>query len=255
MRSPKVHRSGITALLMTTGIMSGVMAFGIVPSHADANPTPSGVTEQQPASPIASRGWLGVKVQNIDEDTAIALGLPNPAGALVTEVMPDGPAATAGLKPNDAILSLNGQVVASGKDLAGKVASLNPDSSVELKLLREGGEQTVTVKLGAGKAATAADAGGLTSDNAAPRLGLKVADGPDGAGVLIMDVDPSSDAASKGLATGDVIVQVAGAPVSTAAQVVERLKAAHSAGRKAVLLLVKTGDQTRSVPVRFKMVG
>lgn len=255
MRRPNIRRSGITALLVATGLMSGASVFGIIPAHADANPKASSASEQPQAGPITNRGWLGVKVQSIDEDTAIALGLPNPQGALVTEVLPDGPAAVAGLQPNDAILSLNGQTIASGKDLAGKITDLDPNSSVELRLLRDGGEQTVTVTLGSGKVARKAEAAGHDADNSTPRLGLAVSDGSDGDGVLILDVDLSSDAARKGLQSGDTILQVAGTPVSTAAQVVERIKAVHSAGKRVVLLLVKTDGETRTVPVRFKLAG
>ena len=68
-----------------------------------------------------NRGWLGVKIQNIDEDTAASLGLTEPKGALVTEVTTPGPAAEAGLKNGDAILSVNGSAVADSRDLARQI--------------------------------------------------------------------------------------------------------------------------------------
>ena len=95
-----------------------------------------------------SRGWLGVKIQNIDEDTAASLGLTEPKGALVTEVTARGPAADAGLKNGDAILSVNGNKVADSRDLARQIAGFSPNTKVDVRVLRGQKEQTVSVKLG-----------------------------------------------------------------------------------------------------------
>ena len=84
--------------------------------------TASEVVTQLKNSGSVNRGWLGVKIQNIDEDTAASLGLNEPKGALVTEVTRRGPAAEAGLKNGDAILSVNGNKVADSRDLARQIA-------------------------------------------------------------------------------------------------------------------------------------
>jgi serine protease Do len=86
--------------------------------------TAGDVVTQLKSSGSVNRGWLGVKIQNIDEDTAASLGLTEPKGALVTEVTTPGPAAEAGLKNGDAILSVNGSAVADSRDLARQIAGL-----------------------------------------------------------------------------------------------------------------------------------
>jgi serine protease Do len=95
-----------------------------------------------------SRGWLGVKIQNVDEDTAASLGLGEAKGALVSEVTLPGPAADAGLKSGDAILSVNGQKVADSRDLARQIAGFAPGSKVDVRILRGQKEQSISVKLG-----------------------------------------------------------------------------------------------------------
>src|SRR5215510_3230819 len=106
------------------------------------------VVEQLKSSGSVSRGWLGVKIQNVDQDVAASLGLTDAKGALVTEVTTGSPAADAGLKNGDAILAVNGQNIDDSRDLARKIAALNPDSKVDVKILRGQKEQTVAVKLG-----------------------------------------------------------------------------------------------------------
>jgi serine protease Do len=249
-------RSSAAALLLAAGLMSAASLVGTSAANADASPTTPSAAEQQQNAPDTKHGWLGVKIQSIDEDTAAALGLSEAKGALVTEVMSEGPAAMAGLKVNDAILGINGQMIADGKDLAFNIASQNPDSVADLKIQRADSEQTVKVKLGASpQVAAKSEPNAAPADGKSPRLGLKLAKGENGEGVLIAEVDPNSDAASKGLESGDMILEVNGQVVSTAEQVVENLKTVHDKGRKAVLLLVKSGDKTRSVPVRFSIVG
>jgi serine protease Do len=202
---------------------------------------------------------LGVKVQNIDDDTAAALGLAAAQGAFVTEVMPDGPAAMAGLKANDAILSLNGQAVASSKDFARRISGQAPGSTVELKIHRAGGEQTINAKLGAmpqpDKEASADEPASPAATGGGPRLGLKLMPGAKGEGVVIAEVASNSDAASKGITSGDLILEVDGKAVANPGEVIDNVKSLQNKGRKAVLLLVKSGEHTRTVPVRFSVAG
>lgn len=257
MRSFISLRSSATALLLAAGLMSATSLGNTSAARAEANPTMPSAAEQQQNTPVAKRGWLGVKIQSIDEDTAAALGLSDAKGALVTEVAPDGPAAMAGLKVNDAIITMNGNTIADGKDLARQIASQSPDTVVDLKTQSADSDQTVKVKLSAAPASSEAAKSESSAPNKdkSPRLGLKLTNGTNGEGVLIAEVNPNSDAAGKGLASGDVILQVNGKVVSNAEQVVESLKTVQDKGRKAVLLLVKSGDETRSVPVRFSVVG
>jgi len=221
------------------------------------------VIEQLKKSGSVSRGWLGVKIQNIDEDTAASLGLPAPKGALINEVTPNGPAAGSGLKTQDAILQVNGAAINDSRDLARKIAEFQPNTTVDVKVWRNNSEQMVKVKLGRfpgssdeiakleqGKPAAGTELGqlGLTL---APVKGSASKDG----GVSIVEVDNTSDAAQKGLKAGDVILEVGGQAVASPDDVVAGVKKAKDLGRKAVLLHVKSGDQKRFVAVQLKGAG
>ncbi|MDX2288536.1 MAG: Do family serine endopeptidase [Hyphomicrobiaceae bacterium] len=222
--------------------------------------TATDVVEQLKRDGTVSRGWLGVKIQNIDEDTAASLGLDAPKGALVSEVTAGGPAADAGLKAQDAILKVDAEVIADSRDLARKVAAFAPGVEVKVEVWRNGERKTVPVKLGRfpssqeeiaalnegrGPAATVKELG---------QLGLELAptkaEGEEG--VAIAKVADNSDAARKGLKQGDVILEVQGVTVATSDDVVAGIKKAIEKKRPAVLLHVKSGNDKRFVAVLLK---
>jgi serine protease Do len=226
--------------------------------------TAGDVVTQLKSSGSVNRGWLGVKIQNIDEDTAASLGLSEPKGALVTEVTTPGPAAEAGLKNGDAILSVNGSAVADSRDLARQIAGFSPSAKVDVRILRGQKEQTIAVKLGkfpSGKELAKVESGKSDSDDPAQakgteldQLGLTVAPGT-GAnkdGVVVTEVDNASDAAQKGIKSGDVILEVGGMSVKNPDDLANGIKEATKLGRKAVLVRVKSGEQTRFVAVQLK---
>jgi serine protease Do len=226
------------------------------------------VVKQLKADGSVSRGWLGVKIQNVDEDTAASIGLSDPHGALVSEVTPNGPAAKSGLKTQDAILQVNGDKIADSRDLARKIAELAPNTNVDVKVWRNNSEQSVKVKLGLfPKNAEAAMNGDNNDDNDNKKnddddsksvdlsqLGLTLMParaGKNAEGVAIAEVDPSSDAAEKGLKPGDVILEVSGQAVASPDDVLSGIKKAQDLKRTAVLLHVKSADQKRFVAVQL----
>jgi serine protease Do len=228
------------------------------------------VVDQLKKSGSVSRGWLGVKIQNVDEDTSAALGLPDAKGALVSEITPEGPAAGSGLKVQDTILQVNADKINDSKDLARKIADLRPDAMVELKVWRGGSEQNVKVKLGKfpGSAEEIAklEQGQAPSDEKekeddgvqVDQLGMKLAPSKASSGsegVTIADVANNSDAAEKGLKAGDVILQVDGEPVSSPEDVLAGVNKVQGNGKKAIMFYVKTADQKRVVPLRFGKKG
>ncbi|MEQ1650940.1 MAG: PDZ domain-containing protein, partial [Hyphomicrobium sp.] len=222
------------------------------------------VIKQLKSGGTVNRGWLGVKIQNVDEDTAASLGLPEPKGALISEVTADGPAAKSGLKAQDAILQINADKIADSRDLARKIAELNPETTVDVKVWRNNGEQVVKVKLGLfPTSAEAMVKASGDSDDAKPeqsklelsQLGLTLMPARNGGpkeGVVIAEVDASSDAAEKGLKAGDVILEVSGQAVAAPDDVVSGVKKAQEMKRSAVLLHVKSADQKRFVAVQLK---
>ena len=212
------------------------------------------------------RGWLGVVIQNVSDDIANSIGLPEAKGAMVTKVAEDGPAAKQDVKAGDVIVEVNGDKIDNSRDLARKIAELHPNTDVKLAIVRYGKEHQVNMKLGtfpSGKKLAAleddkpADSGSEQLDN----LGLSLAPavkvpGAGEDGVVITDVDPNSDAADKGLKAGDIILQVAGETVSQPGDVAKGVKKAMDNAKDKdkvnVLVQVKTGDQTRFIALSLK---
>jgi serine protease Do len=221
--------------------------------------TASEVVTQLKSGGSVSRGWLGVKIQNIDEDTAASLGLSESKGALVTEVTTPGPAAEAGLKNGDAILAVNGSKVADSRDLARQIAAFAPNTRVEVNVLRGQKQETIAVKLG--QFPTGKELAKLETENKSEpqgtsmeQLGLTVVPGTgaDKDSVVVSEVDSASDAAQKGIKSGDVILEIGGQAIKSPEDVSRAVKEATKLGRKAVLMRVKSGGEPRFVAVQLK---
>jgi serine protease Do len=213
-----------------------------------------------------ARGWLGVQIQSLTPEMAASLGIPEPKGAIVASVVPDSPAARAGFRQGDVILSLNGHDIADSHELTRRVAGLAAGKQASFAVVRDGRRQTVDVTIGAKKDAQVAmndqqQPGTPTSiapTGKAMGLGLTALT-PDVRraynldenvqGVLVTKVDPESDAAEKGLQPGDVLLSVSNKSVHSPQDVERSVAAAHSAGRKSVLLLVSTEGTSHFVAV------
>jgi serine protease Do len=198
------------------------------------------------------RGYLGVQIQPVTQDIADGLGLKSTDGALVAETQPDTPAAAAGLKSGDVVTKLNGDEVKSAADLTRKVGALKPGDKATVTYMRDGKVETADVTLGSlqpEKTASATD--DSTPEHAALTLGVELAPVEHGKGVQIVQVDPTGQAASKGISAGDVILEVSGKPVTSAKQVKSEIESAKKDGKKAVLMLVKTAQSSRFVAFEF----
>ena len=244
-----------TAILSPSGGSIGIgfsMASNVV----------SGVVDQLEQFGETRRGWLGVRIQNVTDDIADAIGLDQVAGALVTDV-PDGPAADAGIEAGDVILSFDGQPVADTRELVRQVATAPVGGSVPVIVFRDGETRTIGVVLGRLEEAVLASASGSNSPAPleAPQFsiqGLLLGEATaehrerfmieeETNGVVILEVEEGSQAAEKGLRPGDVIVEVSQNSVSVPKDVVDRIEAARDAGRRSILLLVRSGGSGRFV--------
>jgi serine protease Do len=181
-------------------------------------------------------------------------------GALVAEPQANSPAVAAGIRAGDVITQVNGNPVRDARELARTIGSMPPNASVQLTVLRNGAEQTITLKLGELPAQREARATPERREQSrgtdVPRLGLTLAPAGDVAGsgsegVVITNVEQGSVAAEHGFRTGDVILTIANKPVTTPAEVRDMIADAQKGGARNVLVRVKSGDNIRYVAVRL----
>src|SRR5262249_18743662 len=133
---------------------------------AEAEAVPAPAHAPAPAASEARRGWVGVRIQEITDDIAEGVGLKETKGALVVGVTEKGPAAEGGILGGDVILEFDGQAVTAMHELQRMVADEHIGKEVQVKILRKGKEQTVTVKLGRPEdASAAADTSNPPADN------------------------------------------------------------------------------------------
>ena len=192
------------------------------------------------------RGFLGVTIQDLSSDLADQFHLQSSKGAIVTDVTADSPAAKAGLKSDDVVLEFNGKPVTDSRGLSFAVAATEPGQEAKLRILRDGKEQTITVKVGeqpgdrqlarasAGEGDNSVlDGVEVTDLDAAARNEFDVP--PRVHGALVTDVDSSSASAEAGLAPGDVIMEINHQPVRSADDAVRLTE--HAPSRKTLLKL------------------
>ena len=210
-----------------------------------------------------NRGWLGVQIQSLTPELAASLGSKDMEGAIIAEVVPDGPAAKAGLQQGDVVVAVNGKPVQDSRDLSRRVAGLLAGSKATFTVMRDGARKDVTANITLRKdqqVASAQTGGGEQPANKAKALGLGLSSlTPDVRrqlnlsetvnGVVITNVDPKSDAADKGLQAGDIVRSIGNRAVHSPQDVQSRIADAKAAGRKSVLLLVTRGGGERFIAV------
>ncbi len=201
------------------------------------------------------RGWLGVSIQNVDQDLADALKLPSTEGVLISDVGPDSPAAKGGLKRGDVILKLDGKKVDSTGMLRNLVAEAGANVKAHLDILRSGKPMALDVMLGempasmagppgspgAGSSAAPDKLDGLTLENlsAGTRQHFNIPDSVK-QGVVVSNVAPGSTAAAQGLRPGDVVLQVNRKAVTSMAS----FRQLYDKAKGRVLLLVSRNGRT-----------
>ena len=203
-----------------------------------------------------TRAWLGVQVQPVTSGIAEGLGMKQAEGALVDQAEPDTPAAKAGIQPGDVITAVNGKAIKDSRTLAREISAMTPESSVKLDILRKGEAKTITVTLATmpnqPQKQANADEPHNGSARGVPHLGLSVAPASDVAGagssgVVVTAIDPDGPAAEHGLQSGDVILNVGGTNIETAADLRNALSQAKTDGKHDVLMRVKSADNTHFI--------
>jgi serine protease Do len=181
-----------------------------------------------------SRGFLGVTIQDLTPALAESFDIKTNKGALVSDVSEDSPAEKAGIKSGDVVLEINGKPIADSRRLRFAVAEVRPGTEANLKILREGKEQTIKVKVGdqpGAKRFAKGDSADADKDEGSLN-GVGVSDLTPAArseydipsnirGALVTQVDPNSPSAAAGLNPGDVIQEINGKPVRSSEDAIE----------------------------------
>ena len=216
------------------------------------------------------RGWLGVRIQDVTDDMAEAVGLEKVAGAMVTDV-PDGPAKDGGMMAGDVILSFDGRDVDDTRGLVKQVGNTDVGKTVRVVVFREGKTQTLKITLGrreeAEAAVPAAQPGGDPDADKAPAekevLGMTISPlddelrgqldlGDNAEGLVVKDIDEMSEAYEKGLRAGNLITEAGQQKVMTIAELEDRIGEAKEAGRKSLLLLIRRAGDPRFVALSLE---
>jgi serine protease Do len=238
-----------TAIFSPSGGSVGI-AFDI-PSD-----TVKSVVAQLKDKGVVSRGWIGVQVQPVTGDIAENLGMKGSEGALVAEPQAGSPAAKAGIESGDVITAVNGHAVKDSRDLARQIGTMAPGSEAKLSVWRKGEQKSFSLTLGElpkdARVAAMPDSGPAGTD--VPKLGLMLAPagqvaGSGSEGVVVTDVDPNGLASEHGFKTGDVILDVGGKKVANPADVRNAIADAHKAGKRTVLMRLKSDEATKFVAV------
>jgi len=219
------------------------------------------VAEQLIASGKVKRAWMGVTLAELTPELAEGFGVKDSKGVVVQGVLDGKPAARAGLKRNDIIVELDGAAVTDMQKFRFRVADMPVGSRINLVVLREGRRLPITLTLAERTDEALAGAQPSGEDGTVPAPGgLRVRDltseekagTPTQTGVVVTGVENGSAAQESGLQEGDLVEEVGGKPVASAAGFAKTLRDAKAAGKAHAVLLVTSDSNTRYVPLRLE---
>jgi serine protease Do len=256
-----------TAIFSPSGGSVGI-GFAIPAEVAD------NVTKQLISGGKIQRGYIGATIQNFTPEMAEAQGLGDQKGAIVSDLVPGGPSARAGLLPGDVVIAINGVSVKTSSELTREVAKAKPGDALRLDVIHDGKRKVIEVRSGIRpsemdlasndntpggrpgpggatpptvQAPTVIGLSLVPLDEAA-RRGLNLP--PELRGAVVGAVDQNSDAGQKGLRRGDVIVRAGNRPVASASDLAAEVDAAKKAGRTSVLVGVYRAGRTTFLPLK-----
>ncbi|MBI1774996.1 MAG: DegQ family serine endoprotease [Proteobacteria bacterium] len=200
------------------------------------------------------RPWIGITGAGVTFEMAQSLGLKRPAGVILSSVYPDSPAARAGLKVGDVLLTVDGHEVEDSQALKFRLATLPLGSSVHLAVQRQGQQHTVTLTLAQPPEDPPRDLSllegkhpfsGATVANLSPALAEELAIDPMIRGVMVLQLRGGSPAQRLGIQPGDIVARINDREIAT----VQDLKRLLSAERPSWRLQIRRGERTLSVQV------
>lgn len=203
-----------------------------------------------------TRGWLGVMIQNVNQELANQFEMERPIGALVGDVSPDSPADKAGIQSGDIIIAYNGKVIDQMNQLPSLVAQTAVEDKVKVTLFRDGKKKKITVTIGKLKEDDMSTVGseiasrlGMTVQELTPEL-AKSLEMEEESGLLISAVESDSPAARSGLRRGDLIMEINRTKIDSQETYDSIMKKEKDQSR--LLLLVKRKNHARYVVIKIK---
>ncbi len=199
------------------------------------------------------RGWLGVVIQDVTPEMAESLGVKE--GVIIAQIVPGSPADKVGLKIGDIVVEADGQKISEVRELQFKIMKTQPGKEVNLKVIREGKELSLKVRVGempeerqVGEGERDQSQLGLLLRNLSPeeerRLGVK--------GVLVVGVAPGSLAEQSGIVVGDIILRVGNRPVASVDEFQTTIDALRRAGKDNALLLIRRRGTNLFIVLRLR---
>lgn len=233
-----------------------------------------GFVQQIQSKPVESRGYLGVYLENLDDETRESLGYKDAGGVFVDGVVEDSPAEEAGLEDGDIIVKFGDKAVMDEAELRDLIAQTKSGDKVEVEVFREGGTKTLAVEMGA-----KSDLEGMTMFMKGPQekmmklkmmkqpccgscgawLGVEIQDineqlgeyfkVKDGEGVLVSSVIDDSPAKKAGIKAGDVIVKIDDQATAEASEL-KKVLCGKKAGDEVAVELVR-GGKTKKFKIQL----
>ena len=206
------------------------------------------------------RGWLGVRIQNLNSEVAEALGLESTDGALVTDV-PDGPAKEAGIKSGDVIIEFDGVAINDSSSLVKVVGDSDVGKDVSVLIWRDGNKKKVTVTLGRLETVQISDERNQRRTNKVNQYaGMSFTDlndeirkrfdlSDDTIGVVVIGINDDSPAAARGILAGDIIQKVDQVDIQNSTQILKLIEEAKNKNKSSILFLIKRGSNVRFIAI------
>lgn len=243
---------GINTAIVTGGFSRGNVGIGFaIPVNLAKR-----VMEDLIAEGRVIRSWLGVYIQDVNDALAKALDLTDREGVIVTQIMEDSPAETAGIEVEDVVLTLNGTKIRNSAHLKNVVSSIRPGARAEVGLIRGKDRMTLSVVLkelpsdqkmaSAGKKEATSKLG-LRVEALTAQLARQYRLEREDAGVVVVSVSPQSNAAKAGLHTGDLIRRVGDTVVASPEEFRSAVRSHEGGGT--LLFLVKREGGSLFIPV------